>query len=1354
MLQFCSYMKQVINIIILFCFTVNSAGAVDTSGVGRAPASAETELEKYAFDAELSSGEIFKKIENFESTLDELKKQRPGQPKQALPFDVFLLLEQVAHRQEVTIKSQAEHLRRLRALLNLVEKYQSKATETVQNIKLKPLSEKEIIDLATIHVREGRTQDTPLFVWERKNNITELNFIREQLLSIENQWAQGGQLRDSNNLKYKKRLLNWWDLKVKLFSNEKNIHTLDVSYLTETFAGFSQRSQLCEAPCRMEFWANDERLNSFYLDFTQVVLVGSYLFFTLADSFDTKTGTQAFHFIDLATFSHSLGEEELPIYRLPVSSKFPLQISNADEMHIQFSDGQNISLVQLAQLSEFQEMGFHMLANMADPSNWPQAVQLGEALNDLKELQKEQTAKRMKGASEEDIHKVMEMFDRVGKELQSSAKNSIELRDQQKWSTEVQRVFQPEIMKSEALQKTLSTVGDSLKTSRRLQGKMGALMRLIVSPKPLAATRAKTAVTWVAKKMGLEKSLENKKGFRHWKWGAALLGGAAEVAVPGLFAATSELAVAASMMMADGLWYVAKGFTLATAQGTATAFKAIYSPIGSLYSSYIEGDRWWKSLTGVSVFTAVAMGSYFIPHILFNIHQARRDLKAMGRVELAPKASLKDKLLAWKDKFLKRQSNFENQYILDIAQAELKKREVVETDKGEVEIPEDHWPEIDALLESRNKGVKDAVEAAEKSSLSSHKLTEYKSLGKALFHFVFSIPAFELNMRRWTAFWNWFVSWRYAAIDFAFVQVYGVKVPVFITPRPKSIGMRLLYPEFFSTLVTRRYGKATVPTELNGGLRPRWTSIKKTWQHFQASRGNIKAQSDLSAVQKFQDQVVDIEEVVVDTVFRESLISLTKLVSKPDELLKILGAKKTIRNLTQAETRDLSSTSRFYLQGMFDQAYGRAMLTLLGKALASELPDRERWTKTDALDAKDLKQIKELWTKKMAEDPHLKLIISKDDIVKEVQKYTQDEALQKTVWKQANAGYLSMKNLTTDAKFNVMSHLDPLQNKSTERYAIVDKKLKDPLARGRAVRKAVTKLLTTFPIDVGLRLLFLAGATKAMYQPVSDNFIDHNTFAFLTVMVFWGTMLPDFINSYMADSWAKMQEDHQNDMAGNFGDIPQGEDAEKGFLRWYWKKFTAKSNSYASMWKMNGKIVFWNFPSYLILWGVTDLIFKPRLDFSWMAMGFIGLALLPFDTMITRLNQAFETAMHYSARGIKDPRWFSVPKVAEMVTKDSQKLSLKFNWIIDIIGTVTNMTAFNIFMADVAGYGPRTLMRSFMGGYTPEELVVNNVTTPVSNFAKEHLPAGLGAGTQAVMDACDHILTNKNADLIRLNRGQ
>lgn len=1387
MLHCGDYMRQVVNIIVLFCFCLNTIGPSAAYGQATSTKSpsavVETPLEKWAFDADTGAKELFEKFQNFESTLEELKKTHPGQPKSAFPFDVFLLMEQSAHRREAAIKSKAFHMKRLRALLGLVEGYLNKIKED-KKVDLRVLSSENIEQLVLHHVRTGRAQDTPLFIWERKGDQAQLTLIREELLQLELKWAGflESDFIDEKNVKNKKRKVNWWDLDLRVYQNDSLVTQRNFKEVIESFSGFGLNNIQCAKSCQFELWSKDEKLNSFYFNIQQATLVGSYLMLILEDSFDQQSGIQAVHFIDLAQFSHSLGEEELPVFRLPFHSNGPLSIVNSDDYFIYFSDGQKFSLENLGIASDIQDTGFQVLANTSDPSSWSQAVQLAGSLNDLTQSRVSEAKKKMLETSQEDLNQVMGIFDRIGEELNAASTKTMDAKQLQAKSTEVQRVFREEVLKSNALGKTMMDVSSSLKNSRRLGGKLNALSRLMVSPKPLAATKAKLAVTYVAKKMGLDRELVYKKGFRYWKWGASLLTAVAAGADVQMTLAMSEFAVSAAMAIANTAWFAIAGLGMSSIDGTGETLKAFYSPMASVWTELIANGRFSKMAVGVAVFTVTAMSCFFVPHILFNAHQARKDMKAARakkaslsedellaqeaedlanakaeveaeadavdssainklffwykKTDLYKKIAVKGKLLA--KPFIDRQNNFRNNYLEQVSKAEMENRKV----EGDISFTEHEWEEVQAFISERTRGYKKVEEETEESTAHGE-LKDFKTLSQALIHFVFSMPAFELNMQRWSKFWNQFVSWRYSAIGYSFVQVYGTKIPVMVMPKPKALAARIMYPEFFSTLVSRKAKKTTIPTEMNGGLRPRWTSAKRAWQKFQAFRGNLQVKNELEAVDRFQEQVVDIEEIVVETSFKESLMSLTKNLEKPEEIKKILTGKNVIKTLTQEETRDLSATSRFYLQAMFDQAYGRTMLNILKKILIDENGRDE----IEISDETDLAEIKKLWTAKMAADPNLRLKITKEEIVNEVLVHARDPELQALVWKQAKLGYLSYKNLANDMKFSTMAYMDPAQNKSMERYAIVEDKLKSPMARGRVVRKEITKLLLTFPVDVALRLILLAGATNVMVKPVNDDFWSPTSIAYLSAFVFYGEMLSGFVGGIMADSWVKMQEDHQNDKAGNFGEIPQGEDAEKGFLRWYWKKFTSKANSYATIWKMNGLISFWNFPSVLIYIAIFDLIFKQRFDLSLLLGGYVVFALLPFDTIITRMNQAFESAVHYSARGVKNAKWFSVPKVTEIITRDSQKLSFKFNWVIDILTTFSNMTAFNI-MTVASIYGPRTWMRSTMGGWLPEELIVNELTRPIGDFSSG--APFIGDALKAGTDGCEWALTNGNSDLTRI----
>src|SRR5262249_30972538 len=148
-----------------------------------------------------------------------------------------------------------------------------------------------------------------------------------------------------------------------------------------------------------------------------------------------------------------------------------------------------------------------------------------------------------------------------------------------------------------------------------------------------------------------------------------------------------------------------------------------------------------------------------------------------------------------------------------------------------------------------------------------------------------------------------------------------------------------------------------------------------------------------------------------------------------------------------------------------------------------------------------------------------------------------------------------------NAKYNLVTDLDPKQNKSMARVAVVNARLKSPGALGRAVRMEISKLMLTFPIDLSIKLLLSAGIFEGAMRPIQDSLWGPNSTFYLSHTSFYMIMASGFFMSMMADAWVKLQFDARQDDSGQFGHVPQGEDAERSFLRWYYKQFSHPQNS-------------------------------------------------------------------------------------------------------------------------------------------------------------------------------------------------
>lgn len=230
----------------------------------------------------------------------------------------------------------------------------------------------------------------------------------------------------------------------------------------------------------------------------------------------------------------------------------------------------------------------------------------------------------------------------------------------------------------------------------------------------------------------------------------------------------------------------------------------------------------------------------------------------------------------------------------------------------------------------------------------------------------------------------------------------------------------------------------------------------------------------------------------------------------------------------------------------------------------------------------------------------------------------------------------------------------------------------------------------------------------------------------------------------MADAWVKLQQDSRQDAMGDFGHVPKGEDAEKGIWAWFVKQFNAKNNSISANWAYSNYIAFWNFPAALTNMALFYGMFSGRLDFSFILAGYAMAFGTPLSALGMKIDQAFERAVEYASRGIKDERWLAHPGLQAMVSAEKQRYRNRFQILADVYLNVVGNWQTTVEMIPTS-YGPRGFARALFGGPLIEEAIVEKILHPVKNLVA-NVPV-VDHVVSKLADGCEYLLTSGNVDL-------
>lgn len=666
----------------------------------------------------------------------------------------------------------------------------------------------------------------------------------------------------------------------------------------------------------------------------------------------------------------------------------------------------------------------------------------------------------------------------------------------------------------------------------------------------------------------------------------------------------------------------------------------------------------------------------------------------------------------------------------------------------------------------------------------------------------FSAPAVECTLERMAYFWNRWMMVRFSIASWKTVRIANTHIPYMIAPRPISAATLLLYPHFMQTVALRRMGKRVIPTNLNGGMRSpfisRWMSESRARDIFDnelmgelpelAGGADVKDLWDTKRYREllanFEDRIIDVEAKISEEAFRAALSALSAELVRPDgELRNIEDARKLrdkpIDYVASPELRELTWNSRTFLRAYYDSAYDKAMGEFMEETLAKQTAEASVQEDVVSTTPEEDVAVSEPETLRAAtgEDPtqvtgqrtaaHLRdRLLALRTVRKDLSTSFEFDAeraksIAKTVIandadhiEEARAavkrGRLYSGNVASDMKYKMVAAYDPEQeqNLSLKRVETVNRMLQSPGALSRAVRSEITKLFITVPCELAFKLILTAAIVSGSTKPIQDTFWGPNALFYLSAQVFFVEILSRFSMQLLSDAWLKLQQDARQNDLGGFDEIPKGEDAEKSYLRYYFKQVQAPDNSFMANWKYDLSVSFWNMPAAFVNIQLFNYIFSllwgGRLDLSAMLAGYVMLVTLPTSTVQHRFEQAFERSTGYALRHIKSEKWLAHTDVQRAMLPVKQRLRVRFNLWNDIFSVALNDVVQNIRMVP-ASLGTRNYQRAIFGGPLLEEILVKRGLEPLQNVV-QHIP-GVSKFMDPILKSCVGLLTNGNVDL-------
>lgn len=1368
-----------------------------------------------------------------------------GQPRGSFAPDRFLLLEQEAH--QVTRVGRAwgvfstaieRDIQTHRERASIVNQLRHRMKEWLGDAKFtKPCEQfnndekmsallspamvtKKLID----HLNGDGPKGTPLFVWEQKNNPAALACLHDQILDIYYGW--NSQLWDLWEVRKSldsvpnvtqapervaKRYYNWWTTSINLINKtaDEQFAKLPMSNTADGHSISDRNSYSCpkNESCKFEIVSNKGlKLNTFHINVKTMTTFGPYVIWTHSDSFDKDTGVQYFSFIDLATYSASIGHADIPVYRLPLHTGEEITSIAVKNKNLILSGATGSSTEPIEAFmaaSENGQMAFNMTSNVTTPEDVAKTLPYLDAVTDV--MEKGMRANLADAAADkEDGKQALPLLNDLGKDLKEQIlqdkqlfafikdkKTDLNTAEVAGLSAQMKAVmgrYTEGLTKSELLKKRMEKNVARTKFSRELKGKFDKFTRALLVPSPNASLKIKRALIAV----GAMRSMERGKPWqllidRPWLYATAVGAGIAYGVAPEAFMKVVEGGLALGNGIYDYTKYAVMGVGQSLLKGTYATFGPLVDWINpwnpnpsAAKAQYISDGNWWRTLVGLSFYIPITLLSYWVPHTLFNLHHAYIDSREKG----------------WefnKRNFTHYMRQFSRDYYQRLGEDEMRRRQIKKVnEKGEEEeivlTPEEN-EEIEAHMLVRqakiderkakswtgrlkryfqhsNDELAEATKRSEAAKRAHDPGRKVNNIWKAIAYMSFSYPAMELTLGRWVQFWNWFAGMRYNTASFLTLRDVGLKYnfPIFIYRlKPITGSVRMLFPDFFTTTVAKREehdpktnkrtSKLTIPTVLNGGTRT-WQFRDMIWLKeslFGKPAAMQEAEDDLvremtasefkGITEDFEREILDVEEQVQKVAFEAAIKRLPDFVSDKEDLVKIF-TEKPFQSVAEKRIRELPSEIRTFIRLYFEEIYEQAMGDYLKAVIQKEDPTFLSSTEGAGMSLGELKE--RLISFRRENRIRKSYDFSGADAATLAARVTTDEELYKAVAKQARKGELSITNFLMNRKFHVIADMDPKQNPSMERYADVQDRMKSPNALSRAIRAEISKLIITFPLNLAFKLALTAGIFEGAFKPIQEHFLGPNSVFYLSRDSFYMTMLAGFVMGMMADAWVKLQQDSRQDAMGDFGHVPKGEDAEKGIWSWFVKQFNAKNNSISANWAYSNKIAFWNFPAALTNMALFYGLFSGRLDFSFILAGYAMAFGTPLSALGMKIDQAFERAVEYASRGIKDERWLAHPGLQAMVSAEKQRYRNRFQLLADVYLNIVGNWQTTVEMIPT-NYGPRGFARALFGGPLLEEAIVENILRPARNLVAnvpvvDHVVTTLANG-------CEYLLTNGNVDL-------
>ncbi len=1045
---------------------------------------------------------------------------------------------------------------------------------------------------------------------------------------------------------------------------------------------------------------------SFTHEVAEITFYGNYLIFREQGSFDSSTGVQNVKFLDLSEFRYNLGRSEIPVYRIPVQTGSEGRLSfEADQLKV---GDTSLPLKVVDHFAYVQQMAFNLTASLADPKTFEETKELVGELDmlfqkatELAGRDMEVQAKAVTGSPQmmEDFLKQLKEQVKQRQDLVKALNENKPTAEGESASKHLMTQFGLQLDQATQFQKSVNSIAATQAAQTRLFARIRLLWARLTLPKPDGAPKIKEALFMVAG--AFSGKLQGEAARRAKREGALQL-----IHHPYIKYGAPVVAVATLGMLSPQFAEYLYGVMDLTRAGLGTllgnieragslAWDAMNSTLKgfnpyTFHQRYLSGENLPRFLTGLTAAFTTLFCLLGIPHLMVNGYRLAQDLWNKEPSEQAggPRLSLYQRFIA-------RQNRVQTEYLQSLADDEAK-----ESGKEKKTYTADEDVEIKGIIAELKKkdatwfgkGITAIRECSLYKRLFQKTATQIETFRGALMHLLFSAASFTISGYAYARIWNvWF----------------GLRSFVW---HPILCLSFLAYPTYFST-ATRSQRGLTLPTHLNGGLRPLPQATLLKVRELFGSETAV-------AMKAWEAKIIPVEAAIQKAALRKSFTALVRFLDDPETLKKVL-ASGGIDKLTDNTLYELSGAQRRFFLAYFNAVKDEAMRQFLDGVAGTEAGlDIENRT-VEELKAATLRQID-------------KIEITPEGAAEIVGKITSDGKLYDQVRDATESPSLSLSRAENWLNQRNMRFLDPDRNRQVSRMQTVNRQLQKPQAMARAVRGTIASMIVDKPMELMLLFVCLAGVTSGINIPLHSEAFSADSWFYLGRYPLLTGYMTGVVTGILANIWMKIQQDEMHD--GQFGKVPEGNDKDISYTGWFWKKFRDPSNSWKKNYVHYVKIIWANMPAALAMMLVTNVITLGRLDFDMYLLGYMVAYAIAPTAILWKLEQAFELASGWFKKFIPE-KYHQHPEAQAYLNARVGRARIVFNIWQKFLENVVEFYQVTFLTIGSIREGPRAFSRLLFGGFTPTEVAI-------SFFEKVKDLAGAIPGVKPVANFCVRVITN------------